>query len=241
MQMITITDTDFSFHSLFDSKNKNHLFGGRDVRKIIYLDDPVDFKGACPLLYKPQHPDQIVGTGTICAMMLTMCFPHRRYKGFSKSRTHISQYGFILNITDFLYWYQLIFLLYFYIMKHLSDSDIAKMIDTDFQPDETRTRHVVRTELRLGQLIPSQNPSIPERIVLDLHYKTEEQAWNKIMELAKSGVRNATIITGASGILKIKFQQWANDSVLSPYIISVRPINNGSFDVKFRKKSEPDF
>ena len=55
------------------------------------------------------------------------------------------------------------------------------------------------------------------------------------MNLAKSGVRNATIITGASGILRIKFIQWANDSVLSPYINSFKPINNGSFDVKFNK------
>ncbi|MEE1110891.1 MAG: Smr/MutS family protein, partial [Alphaproteobacteria bacterium] len=74
--------------------------------------------------------------------------------------------------------------------------------------------------------------------VLDLHQLTEEQAWTAILDLAKSGTRNATIITGASGILKIKFQQWASDSVLSPYIISFTPINNGSFSVKFKKQNQ---
>ncbi len=56
-----------------------------------------------------------------------------------------------------------------------------------------------------------------------------------IMDVAQSGARTATIITGASGILKIKFQQWARDSLLTPYIIQWEPINNGSFSVKFRK------
>ena len=56
------------------------------------------------------------------------------------------------------------------------------------------------------------------------------------MELATSGVRDATIITGASGILKIKFQQWARDSILAPYIVSWHALNNGSFAVKFRKR-----
>jgi hypothetical protein len=70
-----------------------------------------------------------------------------------------------------------------------------------------------------------------------LHQLTEEQAWERIMSVATSGARSATIITGASGILKIKFQQWAQDSLLSPYIISWKPVNNGSFEVKFKKQS----
>ena len=56
------------------------------------------------------------------------------------------------------------------------------------------------------------------------------------MELAKSGVRTANIITGASGILRQKFPQWATESLLSPYIIEFKPINNGSFAVKFARK-----
>ena len=52
-----------------------------------------------------------------------------------------------------------------------------------------------------------------------------------LLEIYGRGV----LITGASGILRIKFIQWANDSVLSPYINSFKPINNGSFDVKFNK------
>ena len=123
-------------------------------------------------------------------------------------------------------------------MKHLSDTDIARMIDGEFIPDTRNTQRSVRAQLHLSALIPNDDTYIPEHAILDLHQLTEEQAWNAILELAKSGVRNATIITGASGILKIKFQQWASDSVLSPYIISFAPINNGSFSVKFKKREK---
>ncbi|MBO7559672.1 MAG: hypothetical protein J6T27_00760, partial [Alphaproteobacteria bacterium] len=61
------------------------------------------------------------------------------------------------------------------------------------------------------------------------------QSWGEIMELAISGAKTATIITGASGVLKIKFQEWVRESLLSPYIVSCTPLNNGSFAVKFRK------
>ncbi|MBP3544702.1 MAG: Smr/MutS family protein [Alphaproteobacteria bacterium] len=123
-------------------------------------------------------------------------------------------------------------------MKHLSDTDIARMIDGEFIPDTRNTQRSVRAQLHLSALMPNDDTYIPEHAILDLHQLTEEQAWNAILELAKSGVRNATIITGASGILKIKFQQWASDSVLSPYIISFAPINNGSFSVKFKKREK---
>lgn len=120
-------------------------------------------------------------------------------------------------------------------MKRLSDSDIERMADGEFSPNHDIVRRGVRAELKLSELIPAKTESLPKHVVLDLHHKTEEQAWNEIMRLATSGVRNATIITGASGILKIKFQQWARDSLLSPYIISVSPLNNGSFAVKFKR------
>lgn len=120
-------------------------------------------------------------------------------------------------------------------MKRLSDSDIERMADGEFSPNHDIVRRGVRAELKLSELIPAKTESLPKHVVLDLHHKTEEQAWNEIMRLATSGVRNATIITGASGILKIKFQQWAQESLLSPYIISVSPLNNGSFAVKFRR------
>lgn len=123
-------------------------------------------------------------------------------------------------------------------MKHLSDTDIARMIDGEFIPDTRNTQRSVRAQLHLSALMPNDDTYIPEHAILDLHQLTEEQAWNAILELAKSGVRNATIITGASGILKIKFQQWASDSVLSPYIVSFAPINNGSFSVKFKKREK---
>lgn len=121
-------------------------------------------------------------------------------------------------------------------MKQLTDDDILGMVGEKFTPDADAARKTVR-DLHLAQRIPAQPVPTPRCVVLDLHTYTEEQAWGAIMEIATSGVRNATIITGASGILKIKFQQWAQDSILTPYIISCVPVNNGSFDVKFRKKS----
>lgn len=120
-------------------------------------------------------------------------------------------------------------------MKQLSDDDIEKMSDGIFIPDSKNTIKSVRAELKLSTRIPQSSEPLPKRAILDLHQHTEEQAWNEIMELALSGVRNATIITGASGILHVKFQQWATESILSPYIVSATPINNGSFDVKFKR------
>lgn len=122
-------------------------------------------------------------------------------------------------------------------MRILTDQDIADMIGAEFTPDDNDTRKRVRGELKLGQRIP-RTTQIPSHATLDLHMHTIEQAWSEIMELATSGVRDATIITGASGILKIKFQQWVRESILAPHIISCHPLNNGSFAVKFRKTSD---
>lgn len=120
-------------------------------------------------------------------------------------------------------------------MKQLTDFDIEKMLsDEPFRSDEQSDKKV-RKELNLSTLIPSKDFIKKDNVVLDLHQYTEEQAWNAINHLISSGVRTAKIITGASGILKIKFQQWAKDSIISKYFISITPINNGSFDVKFRK------
>lgn len=122
-------------------------------------------------------------------------------------------------------------------MKQLTDQDIEQMIGVEHTPDDTATRRAVRAELHMSRRIPHRNP-IPEHATLDLHQLTEEQAWSAIMNLATSGTRSANIITGASGILKIKFQQWARDSLLSPHIVSFTPINNGSFFVKFKKQHD---
>ena len=120
-------------------------------------------------------------------------------------------------------------------MKKLTDEDIANMIGAEYTPTDKDVRRGVRTQLGLSKKMPLPNHPVPKHSVLDLHQLTEEQAWEQIMKLATSGARSATIITGASGILKIKFQQWAQDSLLSPYIISWEPVNNGSFAVKFKK------
>ncbi len=120
-------------------------------------------------------------------------------------------------------------------MKKLTDEDIENMIGDEFSPDNDVVRRGVRASLRLSTRIPEQARDVPNYVKLDLHQLTEEQAWSEIMNLAQSGVRDATIITGASGILRIKFMQWVNESLLSPYINSVEAINNGSFRVKFNK------
>jgi DNA-nicking Smr family endonuclease len=120
-------------------------------------------------------------------------------------------------------------------MKHLTDTDIENMIGAEFIASNDATRRSVRRELHLSTRIPIQPPT-PKHATLDLHQLTEEQAWHAIMELATSGSRTATIITGASGILKQKFPQWATNSILTPYIISFSPINNGSFSVKFKRQ-----
>ncbi|MCM1294238.1 MAG: Smr/MutS family protein [Muribaculaceae bacterium] len=120
-------------------------------------------------------------------------------------------------------------------MKQLTDDDILGMIGEPVSLDMDAARESVR-QLHLAQRIPKPDTPAPHHATLDLHTYTEEQAWNAIMEIVTSGTRRATIITGASGILKIKFQQWARDSLLAPYIISYTPINNGSFSVKFKKQ-----
>lgn len=125
-------------------------------------------------------------------------------------------------------------------MKHLTDLDIEQMIGAEHTPDDVATRRAVRSELHLSTRIPHTRQTPPLHATLDLHQLTIEQAWDAIMDLATSGTRTANIITGASGILKIKFQQWARDSLLSPHIVSYTPINNGSFAVKFKKTQQTD-
>ena len=120
-------------------------------------------------------------------------------------------------------------------MKQLNDFDIANMIGDNFIPDDVATKKSVQKELHLSTRIPQTDTNIPEHVTIDFHNHTEEEAWQMLSEIAFSGVRNATVITGASGILKIKFQDWVRDSVLSPHIASCIPLNNGSFEVKFKK------
>lgn len=119
-------------------------------------------------------------------------------------------------------------------MKQLTDKDIADMGGIKFVPDG-RNVNSVRRELHLSKRIP-KDISVPEHIVLDFHNHTEEEAWQMIMNAAQSGAKTATVITGASGVLKIKFQNWVRDSLFSPYVVQCTPLNNGSFAVKFKKQ-----
>lgn len=125
-------------------------------------------------------------------------------------------------------------------MKKLSDDDILQMAGVEFAPDLRAVNRDVRAKLKLRQLIPAETAPAPESVTIDLHEHTEEQAWAEIVAAIHSGARYATIITGASGILKQKFPIWMTESILAPYIISYRPINSGSFHVHIhgrRKKS----
>lgn len=119
-------------------------------------------------------------------------------------------------------------------MKQLTEQDIADMANVSVGFNDGAVKSSVRRELRLSSKIPIRQ-IVPEHVVLDFHQHTEEQAWDMVMAAAQSGARTATVITGASGILKPKFQQWVRDSLLSPYIIQCTPLNNGSFMVKFKK------
>lgn len=121
-------------------------------------------------------------------------------------------------------------------MKQLNDKDIANMIGENILIDDEAVKKSVRKSLHLSTRIPKNEPEITEHTVIDFHNHTEEEAWQMLEHIATNGTRSATVITGASGILKSKFQQWATESILSPHIISFTPINNGSFSVKFRKK-----
>jgi DNA-nicking Smr family endonuclease len=119
-------------------------------------------------------------------------------------------------------------------MKQLTDNDLAEMIGDEYVPNEKRTARAVRAELKLSRLVPPPAEPAPKHIVLDLHQHTEEQAWDEINALLRSGARHATIITGASGILKVKFQDWVRNSTIAPHIISCKPLNNGSFELRVK-------
>ena len=119
-------------------------------------------------------------------------------------------------------------------MRQLTDQDIADMTGDNINFDNRAVKSSVRRDLRLSEKIPVTQVA-QKHVIIDFHEHTEEQAWNMVMTAAQSGARTATVITGASGILKIKFQQWVRDSLLAPYIVQCTPINNGSFAVKFKK------
>ena len=120
-------------------------------------------------------------------------------------------------------------------MKQLTDSDIADMVGSDFRPDNTEIKKSVRQSLHLSELIPPHPAPTQKHIKIDFHQHTEEEAWSMLVDAIESGAREITVITGASGILKTKFEQWATNSIISPRIMSFTPINNGSFLVKTYK------
>lgn len=109
------------------------------------------------------------------------------------------------------------------------------MIGEDFRPCDNETKKQVRKSLHLSKRIPKPSAPAPEHATIDFHNHTEQEAWEMLARIAESETRSATVITGASGILKQKFQQWAKESIIAPHIISFTPLNNGSFHVRFHK------
>ena len=120
-------------------------------------------------------------------------------------------------------------------MKQLTDNDIQNMVHDAPIGVDAQTARDVRRQLHLSTRIHHPT-TIPEHTTIDFHNHTEQESWDMLIRVATSGTRSATVITGASGILKPKFQQWVAESVLSPYIVSCTPLNNGSFAVKFKKQ-----
>ncbi len=120
-------------------------------------------------------------------------------------------------------------------MRHVTDHDIQEMASGTFCPDTRAINRDVRRQLKLGTLIPPEPMPIPVETTIDLHNHTIEMAWERLNAVATSGVRRAIIITGASGILRQTFPQWATTSTLAPHIYSWTPINNGSFRVQFKR------
>ena len=121
-------------------------------------------------------------------------------------------------------------------MRKLNDKDIADMIGAEFTPENDSAKEV-RKSLHLSTRIPKPE-ILPAHPIIDFHNHTEEEAWTMLTQLVDQRPKTATVITGASGILKTKFQQWMKESILSPYIISYTPLNNGSFEVKFHTKKK---
>ncbi len=121
-------------------------------------------------------------------------------------------------------------------MKQLTDNDLEQMFGGEFAPDDRAVKNAVRKELKLSSRIPEPDMPAPDRVTLDLHQHTEEQAWERLNAVINSGARYANVITGASGILKIKFQDWVKNSTIAPRIYSCTPINNGSFEIQIRKR-----
>jgi DNA-nicking Smr family endonuclease len=120
-------------------------------------------------------------------------------------------------------------------MRKLLDDDLMNMKSVNHTVDEATVRRQVRAQLRLSERIPNAPAPTPKFARIDLHMKTEEQAWDEINYLINSGTRRAVIITGASGILKTKFQDWVQSSTIGPYIHSCTPLNNGSFEIIIRQ------
>ena len=72
-------------------------------------------------------------------------------------------------------------MLYHWGMKQLSDDDILQMIGNECVHDNAAVKRAVRNELKLSKRIPAQIAPTPEHVILDLHMKTIEQAWESII------------------------------------------------------------
>jgi len=133
--------------------------------------------------------------------------------------------------------------------RQLSDKDIEAMENSPCERNKEegiRNKKIYDRALRLQHCESSSLFLLPYSFI-DLHGHTEEQAWDAIVGMLdqieryarengnKIALRRAQVITGASGILKQKFQQWAADSIISHRILSCKLINSGCYEIVVRK------
>ena len=115
-------------------------------------------------------------------------------------------------------------------MRQLSDDDIKNMINENFIKDNKVSKNIY---IKINQK-NIENKKIQNLKTVDFHEKTEEQAYNLILNLLHNRIKKATIITGKSGILKPKFIDWAKNGKLSKNIKNIKEINIGAFEVEFK-------
>lgn len=134
--------------------------------------------------------------------------------------------------------------------KFLTDKDINSMAKMPIAPDDAAARRKIVAELGIKRrmnarptppLAPDSWESariyVEDRILtLDLHRKTEEQAWDLASALFRQNPgRRVRVITGASGILRVKFMDWITRGLLSDYINEWVSLNRGAFEIRLRK------
>ena len=116
-------------------------------------------------------------------------------------------------------------------MRQLSNEDILNMINENFIKDNKVSKNIYT---KLNEYVNQEESKRKIKNIVDFHEKTEEQAYNEILNLLENKINKATIITGKSGILKPKFLNWAETGKLSENVKKIKQINIGSYEIEFK-------